>query len=370
VSASTDVVVIGAGVVGLAIAREFALAGREVIVLESNARIGEGISARSSEIVHAGIYYPTRSLKAELCTLGRDLLYAYCERKGVPYRRCGKLIVATGTDQRDRLGALEAQALANGVDDIECWPAEKVRQHEPQLRCAAALWSPATGIVDSHALMIAMQGDIEAAGGAVAVLSVFAGARPQADGILIDVRAGTETSSLKTGTLINSAGLNASAVARSVDGLAREHVPETRLAKGHYFVLQGKNPFRHLVYPLPEPGGLGVHVTLDLDGRARFGPDVEWVDSVDYRVDASRAGAFHTSIRSYWPAIPNDALVPGYAGIRPKIAGPGDPPADFLISAPRMHGVPGLVNLFGIESPGLTAALAIARHVRALLNDA
>lgn len=358
-----DAVVIGAGVVGLAIGRALAHAGREVIVLERNARIGEGISSRSSEVIHAGLYYPRGSLKARLCVRGREQLYAYCRDKGVDHSRCGKLIVAIHEDQLERLEALRARALGNGVDDLAWLSAEQVHEREPVLRCAGALRSPSTGIVDSHGLMLALQGDLEAAGGAVALRSAFERGRIGSRGIALTIESHGETAELEAEWVVNSAALEASEVARALEGLDPAQVPVTRFAKGNYFMLQGKSPFSELIYPLPEPGGLGVHVTLDLGGRARFGPDVEWIERVDYDVDPRRAEAFYEAIRGYWPDLPDDGLVPGYAGVRPKLVGPGEPAADFLISGPSEHGVAGLVNLFGIESPGLTAALAIGEEV-------
>jgi len=362
-----DTVVIGAGVVGLAVARELALTGREVIVLESNARIGEEISARNSEVIHAGIYYPQASLKAQLCVRGRDLLYEYCDRKGVAHTRCGKLIVAIDADQTDQLAALQQQALSNGVDDIEPLTTREVRQREPAISCATGILSPSTGIIDSHGFMIALCGDIEASGSAVAVLSEFKRGEISPAGLHLEIEADGERTELDADIVINTAGLAASRVAHALDGLDSGTIPTTRLAKGNYFVLQGKNPFNGLVYPLPEPGGLGVHVTLDLSGQARFGPDVEWIEQLDYEVDPGRAETFYTAIRHYWPDLPDGSLIPGYAGVRPKLVGPGEPAADFVISGPAVHGVPGLVNLFGIESPGLTSALAIAEHVTSLL---
>jgi len=358
-------IVIGAGVIGLAVGRALAQRGRDVIVLERNARIGEGVSARSSEVIHAGIYYPTGSLKAELCVRGRALLYDYVTSKGIEHARCGKLVVAVDAGQCAALEALGAKGLANGVDDLELITASDARQRAPALRCAAALWSPSTGIVDSHALMLALRGDLEAAGGHVAVLTRFDSAVVGADGIEAVLDCDGERSAYTADVVVNCASLDAVSIARSIGGLDPQFVPRMpqQLAKGNYFVLQGKSPFATLIYPLPEPGGLGVHLTLDLAGHARFGPDVEWIDAIDYDVDPHRGDAFYAAIRSYWPDLPDASLAPSYAGIRPKIVGPGEPAADFVISAPADHGVPGLVNLFGIESPGLTAALAIAERV-------
>lgn len=363
----TEIVVIGAGVVGLAVARALSLAGHEVIVLERNARIGEEISARNSEVIHAGIYYPQGSLKAQLCVRGRNLLYEYCAAKGVSHERCGKHIVATGADQIDALEALRQRAFENGVTDIEPVTRREINRREPAVVCTAGLRSPSTGIIDSHGFMVALRGDIEASGGAVAVLSTFVRAEVTPEGFRLEIEADGERTEVSTGTIVNCAGLGASDVARAIEGLDAQTVPATRLAKGNYFVLQGKNPFNGLIYPLPEPGGLGVHVTIDLAGAARFGPDVEWIEQIDYEVDPGRAEAFYAAIRSYWPDLPADSLVPGYSGVRPKLVGPGEPAADFVIKGPAEHGVPGLVNLFGIESPGLTSALAIAEHVSALL---
>jgi L-2-hydroxyglutarate oxidase LhgO len=363
-----DAVVVGAGVVGLAIARALSQQGREVVVVERNARIGEETSARNSEVIHGGLYYPTNSLKARLCVRGREQLYAYCVAKGVPHARCGKLIVAVGPGQLDALETLRRQALANGVGDIERLTAADVARFEPAIECAAGLRSPSTGIIDSHTLMLTLRADTEAAGGAIAVLSRFTRASAGRGRLTIQVEAEGNETELEAGIVVNSAGLAASEVARSIEGLDISHVPTTRYAKGNYFMLQGSSPFKQLIYPLPEPGGLGVHVTLDLAGRARFGPDVEWVEEIDYRVDPSRGEAFYAAIRSYWPELSDDSLVAGYAGIRPKIVERGAPAGDFRISGPAEHGVDGLVNLFGIESPGLTASLAIADHVVELLG--
>jgi len=362
-----DVVVIGAGVIGLAIARELALAGREVILLERHERMGEETSSRNSEVIHAGIYYPTDSLKAELCVRGKTLLYAYCEEKGIPYRRCGKIIVAVNQAQCARLDGVREQAIKNGVNDLESLTAAEVAEMEPAVHCAAGLLSPSTGIIDSHAFMVALQGDLEAAGGSLAVLSEFIEGSVENDGFRLTVRSGEENIDIKARSVINAAGLSASSVARRIAGQNPQHIPETRYAKGTYFVYQGKHPFQRLVYPLPEPGGLGVHVTLDLSGQARFGPDVEWIDEPDYSIDAAQSEAFFEAIQAYWPAVSRDALAPGYVGVRPKLVGPNEPAGDFVIHGPRVHGNAGLVNLFGIESPGLTAALAIGERVARLL---
>ena len=360
-----DCVVVGAGVVGLAVARTLALQGREVMVLEAADAIGTGTSSRNSEVIHAGLYYPTGSLKARLCVQGRDLLYAYCAAHGVPHRRCGKLLVATSAEQLAGLRSIQARAAANGVLDLQWLDHDAARALEPALECVAALHSPSTGIVDSHALMLALQGDLEHAGGLVALNSPLALAKCAQDAIFLEAKDGTR---LQARTVVNAAGLHAPSLARQFSGLDARHVPAAHFAKGSYFTLTGKAPFSHLIYPVPEAAGLGVHLTLDLGGQAKFGPDVQWVDSADdLLVDPARGDAFYAEVRKYWPDLRDGALAPGYAGIRPKIHGASAPAADFLIQGPRDHGVPGLVNLFGIESPGLTSALTIADHVRHLV---
>jgi L-2-hydroxyglutarate oxidase LhgO len=367
VSESVDCVVVGAGVVGLACARALALAGREVIVIDGADHIGSGTSSRNSEVVHAGIYYPQGSLKARLCVAGREALYAYAASRGVEARAIGKLIVATNADQIATLHALRDSAARNGVA-LDLIGKAEAAALEPQVRCEAALWSPRSGIVDSHALMLAYQGDLEAHGGMVALSTPILRGSVTGDGIVIET-GGPEPMTLACRTLVNAAGLHAPELARSIAGFPIERVPRDHLAKGTYFSLVGvRQPFRHLVYPVPEPGGLGIHATLDLGGQVRFGPDVQWIDRIDYAVDDSRRPAFERAIRTYWPGLPDGALEPSYAGIRPKISGPGEPAADFMIQGPADHGVPGLVNLFGIESPGLTASLAIADHVAATLQ--
>jgi L-2-hydroxyglutarate oxidase LhgO len=364
-----DAVVIGAGVVGLAVARALALQGREVMVLEAADAIGTGTSSRNSEVIHAGIYYPQGSLKAQLCVRGKALLYAYCTERALAHRRCGKLIVATSEAQVGQLQAIQSQASANGVHDLALLTREQATRIEPALRCMAALQSPSTGIIDSHALMLSLLGDIENAGGLLAVNSrlehaAIGGGLPQHPFRLIAAD-GTE---LAAKTVVNAAGLHAPALAAGFEGLDQAHVPRAWYAKGNYFTLAGRSPFGGLIYPVPEAAGLGVHLTLDLGGQAKFGPDVQWTDSAaDLVVDPARGDAFYAEVRKYWPDLPDGALMPGYAGIRPKISGPGEPAADFLIQGPQHHGVPGLVNLFGIESPGLTSCLAIGDHVAELL---
>ena len=360
-----DAVVVGAGVVGLAAARALALSGREVVILEAEDAIGTHGSSRNSEVIHAGIYYPRDSLKARSCVAGNRRLYEYCVERGIPHLRCGKLIVAADEAQISKLREIQSKALENGVTDVVWMAREQARALEPQLDCAAALYSPSTGIVDSHALMLAYLGDAEANRAVLALKSVLNGAVVTDRGMELHVN----ENRFLTKILVNSAGLTAPSVARRIGGMPQDLVPGQYYAKGNYYSLAGRAPFSRLVYPVPEPGGLGVHVTLDLAGCARFGPDVEWVERVEYSVDPRRAQAFYAAIRRYWPALPDGALAPAYCGIRPKIAGPGAPAADFVIQGPREHGVPGLVNLFAIESPGLTASLALADHVAACLEN-
>ena len=365
---AVEAVVIGAGVVGLAVARALACAGREVVVLEAEDTIGTHTSSRNSEVIHAGIYYPKGSLKAATCVAGRRRLYEYCAAHGVPHRRCGKLIVAGDEAQLGELQQIRDKARANGVGDVDFIPRQQALAWEPELRCVAALHSPSTGIIDSHALMLAYLGEAEDHGAMLALKSRLDRGEVIASGFRISVGDERPTQ-IETRFLINSAGLRAPSVARAIEGYPAARAPRELYAKGNYYSLARRSPFTRLVYPVPEPGGLGVHVTLDLGGQARFGPDVEWVDAIDYQVDPQRAARFYAAIRRYWPGLPDDALAPGYAGIRPKISGPGEPAADFVIQGPHEHGVPGLVNLFGIESPGLTASLALADHVAALLQD-
>ncbi len=365
-SDKVDCVVVGAGVVGLAVARALALDGREVLVLEAASAIGTETSSRNSEVIHAGIYYPQGSLKARLCVQGKAMLYDYCGERGLPHRRCGKLIVATSPRQQEQLEGIRQRAAANGVDDLQWLTREEARALEPELECVAALLSPSTGIVDSHALMLALLGDLENAGGLLALNSSLAKAQCAQSAIRLEAMDGT---CISARTVVNAAGLHAPGLARSFSGLDPIHVPQAAYAKGNYFTLSGRAPFSHLIYPVPEAAGLGVHLTLDLGGQAKFGPDVQWVDGPDdLVVDASRGQGFYSEVRKYWPGLRDGALAAGYAGIRPKIHGPQEPAADFLIQGPRQHGVAGLVNLFGIESPGLTSALAIGAHVVEMLR--
>jgi len=357
-----DCVVIGAGVVGLAVARACALAGLETLALEAEAAIGTATSARNSEVIHAGLYYPRGSLKARLCVQGRQALYDYCASHGVSHARCGKFIVATREEQIGALDRIGAAAAANGVHDLRRLDAARARAREPALQCVAALESPSTGIIDSHGLMLALQGDLESAGGLLALRAPVLSGKVLPEGILLRT-GGDEPMELIARRVVNCAGLHAQTVAAAIDGLPPGSIPAGRYAKGNYYALSGKAPFSRLIYPVPEPGGLGVHLTLDLGGQARFGPDVEWVDAIDYTVDPARADGFYAAIRRYWPDLRDGALHPDYAGIRPKLAVPAGQDADFLIQDVRAHGVPGLVNLYGIESPGLTACLAIAGEV-------
>jgi L-2-hydroxyglutarate oxidase LhgO len=357
-----DCVVVGAGVVGLAVARALALAGREVIVLEAADGIGTETSSRNSEVIHAGIFYPAASLMARFCVSGRRMLYAYCAEKAVPHANCGKLIVATNAQEDAMLAGIKRRAEVNGVEGMRVLSAAEAIALEPNLSCTSALLSPMTGIVDSHAFMLALQGDAENAGAVVAFLSPVAGGRVVQDGIEIDV-GGIEPVTLRCRLLVNSTGLHAPAFASRIAGMPTDRIPPTYYAKGNYFTLSGRSPFSRLIYPVPVPGGLGVHLTIDLGGQARFGPDVQWIDTTDYTVDPGRADSFYAAVRQYWPALKDGALQPGYAGIRPKIVPRGAPAQDFVVQGPQTHGVPGLINLFGIESPGLTASLALADYV-------
>lgn len=364
-----DCVVAGAGVVGLAIGRELSQRGFETLVIDRASAIGTETSARNSEVIHAGLYYPPGSRKAGFCARGKKLLYAFATARGIPHRRCGKLIVAASPEQEAVLRTIADRASACGVSDLAFLSAGEAKALEPALACVAALHSPSTGIIDSHAYMLALEGDIEERGGGVALNTEIVSVRAGDDGFRIETvdRQSGEGFPLLARNFINSAGLWAAALAASMDGLDRRFVPGIRYAKGNYFSASGKAPFSRLIYPVPEPGGLGVHLTLDLAGTMRFGPDVEWVDRIDYTVDPRRADRFYSEIRKYWPALRGDALEPAYCGIRPKPYRDGQAVTDFLIEGAETHGIPGLVNLFGIESPGLTASLAIAEHVADML---
>jgi L-2-hydroxyglutarate oxidase LhgO len=368
VAGAVDAVVIGAGVVGLAVARALALAGQEVVVLEAERAIGMHTSSRNSEVIHAGFYYPTGTWKARLCVPGRDALYAYCEAHDVPHRRVGKIVCATTDAEVGALEKYKKQGEANGVTDLRWLDAAEVNALEPEVRCVRGLLSPSTGIIDSHGLMQAYERDLRAAGGTVLLGTPVVGGSVSG-GLTIEVGdvGGQAPTTIRCRTLVNSAGLYAPAVAGLLRGLPAETIPVATYAKGHYFVLSGKSPFRRLVYPIAVAGGLGVHVTLDLGGRARFGPDVSWIDGVDYSFDESRAPSFYEAIRRYWPGLADGALEPGYTGIRPKLGEKGAASQDFVIQGPADHGVPGLVNLYGIESPGLTASLALADVVADLV---
>jgi L-2-hydroxyglutarate oxidase LhgO len=357
-----ECVVVGAGVVGLATARALALAGQRVLVLERAYTIGFETSSRNSEVIHGGLYYPAGSLKARCCVAGRKRLYPYCRDNGIPHEQSGKLIVAAEEDEVPGLERIAEAAWANGVADLQWLTATQAQRLEPELHCVAALLSPSTGIIDSHALMLAFQGEAEAAGAMVVLRTPVLSGRVRDDGFDLAV-GGDEPTSIRCRCLVNAAGLYAPALAQAIDGVPRETIPPAYFCRGVYFSLAGRAPFRRLVYPVPPPGGLGVHITVDLAGQARFGPDVEWISEVDYTVDPARGDAFYAAIRTYWPGLRDGALQPGYAGIRPKISGPNEPAVDFVVQGPEIHGVPGLINLYGIESPGLTASMPLADEV-------
>lgn len=367
-STDIDCIVVGAGVVGLAIARALALSGREVMVVEAAEGIGTGTSARNSEVIHAGIYYPAGSLKAKLCVQGRHMLYAYCAEKGVAHKKIGKLIVATSQEEIPKLTDILHKARTNGVDDMELLTAEQAMALEPALFCTAALLSPSTGIIDSHGLMLAYQGDAENAGAQCVFHTPLESGRVREGGGFELQFGGAEAMSLSCNVLINASGLHAPTLARRIEGIPAASIPNEYLCKGSYFTLQSRAPFTRLIYPTPHHAGLGVHLTLDLGGQAKFGPDTEWIDRVDYDIDPSRCDGFYEAVRSYWPGMQDGSLSPGYTGIRPKVSGPHEPAADFMIVGQATHGIPGLVNLFGIESPGLTSSLAIAEETLARLH--
>jgi L-2-hydroxyglutarate oxidase LhgO len=363
-----QVLVIGAGVVGLAVARAAARRGHEVIVAEAAGAIGTGISSRNSEVIHGGMYYPTGSRRAQACVAGRRLLYEFCAAHGVPHRKCGKLIVATDAAELEKVEALAAQGRTNGVEGLELIGGNAAREMEPELSCIGALHSPETGIIDGHAYMLAMRGDLEDAGGAIAFNTPVTSASRKGGRWAVTF-SGSDGGIFEFDAIVNCAGLNAQAVARTIADYPASRVPRLVLAKGNYFGFAGRPAFARLIYPTPMPGGLGVHVTLDLAGRMRFGPDVEWIEREHYDVDPARAAIFYARIRTYWPWLPDGSLAPDYAGIRPKLTGPGEPAADFMIDAPAQHGLPGLVQMFGIESPGLTSSLALAEAVAGYLES-
>ncbi len=362
-----DCTVIGAGVIGLAVARALALAGREVLVIEAADGIGTQTSSRNSEVIHAGIYYPKGSLKARLCVRGRDRLYAYAAERAIGHERLGKLIVATGEDQLAKLHQIKAAAQACGVDDLSLLDKAAAQRLESQLACVAALHSPSTGIIDSHALMLSYEGDAEAKGAVFAFDTKIESGEITPQGIVLRATGDGKSYEFLSHSLVNAAGLGAQDIAGKLAGLPQRHIPPLSFARGCYFTLSGKAPFSRLIYPVPVDGGLGVHLTLDLAKQARFGPDVEWIERVDYTLDEKRGQSFYADIRRYWPSLADGRLQPGYTGVRPKLSKPGEPAADFVISGPVDHGIAGLVNLFGIESPGLTASLAIADNVAAKL---
>jgi L-2-hydroxyglutarate oxidase LhgO len=364
---SMQAAVIGAGVVGLAVARALALQGRDVIVLEAADAIGTGTSSRNSEVIHGGMYYPTGSSKARFCVEGRRALYAFCDSHGVPYRKCGKLIVATSEREVEKIEAIRSQGLTNGVEGLALISGQEASRREPNLTCLAALHSAQTGIIDSHAYMLALQGDLEAAGGAIAFETPLTRITPSQAGFEIAF-GGRDPGTMQADIIVNAAGLTAWDVAALTESYPTGLIPKRRLAKGNYFTCSGKQAFSTLIYPAPVDGGLGVHLTLDLGGGMKFGPDVEWLgdvgpESIDYQVDPSRGEGFYAAIRTYWPGLPDGALTAGYSGVRPKLSGPGEAAADFMIDGPERHGLNGLINLFGIESPGLTSSLAIADEV-------
>lgn len=365
--ADIDAVVIGAGVVGLAIARELSLRGISTIILEKEREFGTGTSSRNSEVIHAGLYYPAGSLKAKLCVRGKALLYSFCESHGVSHQRCGKLIVASQASDIPALEALLAKGRINGCDDLVMIDKQEAKALEPELSCVGALHSQSTGIIDSHGLMLALLGDAQDNGCQIAYRAEFRSAEKHGDEFVISV-GGDEPMEISSSLLINASGHFAPDIAQEICQGGSANLPKAYFAKGNYFSLLGKTPFSHLIYPAPQEHGLGVHLTLDLAGRARFGPDIEWVDSLDYRVDPQRCEGFYEAIRRYWPQLPDQSLSPSYSGIRPKISGPNDPALDFRIDDEETHGVTGLINLFGIESPGLTSSLAIAAEIAARLK--
>ena len=366
-SESVDCVVIGAGVVGLAIARKLSMQGREVVVLEAEDAIGKITSARNSEVIHAGLYYPKSSLKARLCVAGRDLLYEYLQDRAINHQRCGKLIVATTDEESEALENILVKARIHGVDDMTRVSAAHAHAMEPELSCHGALFSPSTGIFDAHSYMLNLQGDAENHGASFSFLSAVHGGKIKDKTVSLDVAGTDGMMTLECALVINAAGLGAQKITSSIDDFPVEMVPPLHYAKGNYFSLNGKAPFEHLIYPLPGKSGLGTHYTRDLGGQGRFGPDIQWTRDIDYSVDPARAESFYAAVRRYWPALADGTLTPAYSGIRPKLQGPGEPTADFVIQDARDHGVTGLINLFGIESPGLTSSLAIANEIASRL---
>ena len=359
---SIDSVVIGAGVVGLACARALAMSGRDVIVIEANYAIGMETSSRNSEVIHSGIYYPAGSLKASACVRGRDLLYKYCDTKDIGYNKIGKLIVATNQAELLEIEGLYQKGKVNGVTDLKLITQAEALALEPNVSCVGALWSPSTGIVDSHHVMLAMQGDLEDNGGMIAFNTTVSSGEIMKDGIILNTTGETEFT-IKADLVVNAAGLKAQDFVKSLEGFDGDHIPPQYFARGVYFSLLGASPFKHLIYPAPEPGGLGVHATLDLGGQCRFGPDVEWIDEINYDVDPRRGDIFYSRIRKYWPGLRDGQLIPGYSGIRPKIVAEGEAAGDFVIQGPKVHSSGPIINLFGIESPGLSSSLAIAEDV-------
>ncbi|MBU3565770.1 NAD(P)/FAD-dependent oxidoreductase [Polynucleobacter sp. MWH-HuK1] len=372
-----DCVVIGAGVIGLAVAREMALQGRETILLERESAFGTISSARNSEVIHAGIYYPKDSLKAKLCVEGNRMLYEYCRTHHVATQPYGKLIVASDESQLDDLQAILYKAQQNNVPEIKMITGEQAKSMEPELNCSAAVLSASTGIVDSHGFMLSLLGGFEDAGGMVAYQSPLISAKPLGanaqDGFELEI-GGADVMKIQTKLLINCTGMSAPAIAKKIEGLAKEQIPKAYFAKGNYFSLSGKSPFKHLIYPIPEPGGLGVHLTLDMGGQAKFGPDVEWLEideenQIDYTVNPKRGDGFYEAVRKYWPGLKDNALQPDYSGVRAKIVPPNAPAGDFCFNTPRDHGIEGLFNLYGFESPGLTSSLAIAKYLECQIKS-
>ena len=365
---NVDCVVIGAGVVGLACARALAIEGREVIILEQADAIGTETSSRHSEVIHAGIYYEPGSLKAKFCVEGKIKMYRFMEERGIPFKKLGKLIVATSEDQISALNQIKRRAEQNGVMDLELLSHNEVIAREPDLRCITALWSPSTGVADSHSYMLGLQGDAESHGAMLAFFAPVESAELQDDGICLNI-GGNDPMQLKAKTVINAAGLHTQKLTHGFKGFPKEKIPVWHYCKGNYYSLSGcKAPFTSLIYPAPEEAGLGVHLTLDLAGQARFGPDVEWINEINYDVDPKRSDSFYAAVRKYWPDLPDNSLQPGYSGIRPKIQAPGEPATDYVIQGPHDHGIDGLINLYAIESPGMTSSLAIGDYIVEMLQ--